>query len=445
MRIFFLLTIYLLIFITPISASELLLTNDLYDRYAPYHIKVDSKGDIWVAYYDLKGAIHVKNAFTKQDIIVNEGKEKLSKRIAFDVNGDNIYVAWRDKVEASKKLYFRSIRKGGNIIDAPVLLDDNSTEALSRIKIGSNSKGHVSVIWYGEKDIDKNRHHIYTISSNDFGKTFSDIKNQTAGYYRSLYPTFLVGEDAVYVFSYSSKGGKQYMIFRKSSDGGNTWSDIKEIKEIGIVTLFIEPMKINNRLFVFWFNSYDEVPVIECAFSDDEGKTWKTFFLDDTKGLDISLLKAAHDSKGNIYLAMSGKFDEKKKSNVYIISSNDNGNTWGKLIPLRRYPFDNTTAINPDVLALNDGTVVVTWVDYRNIRSNIYMQYSKDGGKTWQDNDIPLEEPGRFNTSIHPFTNNLVKAKDKFYLLAYRHLSDEKLEKTNLLLIDFNLGERGGK
>jgi len=42
------------------------------------------------------------------------------------------------------------------------------------------------------------------------------------------------------------------------------------------------------------------------------------------------------------------------------------------------------------IQAEDDGTVIAVWVDYRNLRSNIYMQYSRDYGKTWQEKDIPL-------------------------------------------------------
>lgn len=444
MKSFIFLIFYLFIIVIPLSAEEIPITTNFYDRYAPYQIATN-KDSIWITYYDTEGSIRVKNPFITKDFIINEGRQKLSKRMAFNVQDDNIFVVWRDKVHDSKQLFFRAIRENGKIIDEPVLLDKDTTEALTRMKVASNSKGHVTVIWYGERDINKHRHHIYTKSSNDFGKTFLKIENQTLGYYRSLYPTILADDSATYIFSYSSKEGKQYMLFRKSIDGGLTWSEITEIKQIGVVTLFIEPIKINNRLHVFWFNSYDEIPVVEGAYSDDDGKSWKTFYLEDTRGLDISLLKVANDSKGNIYLAMSGKFDEKEKSKVYILCSNDNGNTWSKLTNLRHYPLDNTTAINPDILATDNGEVVVVWVDYRNIRSNIYMQYSKDGGKTWQANDIPLEEPGRFNTAIYPFRKSLVRIKDKFYLLAYRHANDEILEKANLLLIGFNLDKGGSK
>ena len=71
------------------------------------------------------------------------------------------------------------------------------------------------------------------------------------------------------------------------------------------------------------------------------------------------------------------------------------------------------------------------------------MQYSRDYGKTWQEKDIPLEEPGKFNTAFFQYTDDIVKVKDKYYFLAHRFKSDALGKDADLLLIDFSL-ERGG-
>ncbi len=429
------------IFTSLVWAGEKSLTPESFYRYKPSEIKVDSRGNIWTAYYDLKGGIHIRNITENRDLRVNEGREGLAGGLAFDVQGGHAFVVWREKI-GGKKLNFRATHDSGKTISEPILLDDNSSEALTRIKIESNSRGDVYIIWYGERQIGDARYHIYSVSSNDFGRTFSGVKNLSTGYKNSIYPTILVDEEGAYIYSYSKRGGKRYMVFRKTSDRGRRWSDLVEIKEIGVVTLFIEPIRVGKRLHVFWFNTYDGVPVVEGAYSDDGGNSWKTTAFEDTRGLDIGLLRVAHDSKGHIYLAMSGVWSDDEKNRVYIIRSEDNGTTWEKLTPLRRYPFENTHAKNPDILASDNGEVVVVWVDYRNIRSNLYMQYSKDYGKTWQEKDMPLEEPGRFNTVHYPYTDSLIKYKERYYVLGYRFKGDITLGEADLLLLDFTLDSR---
>ncbi len=161
------------------------------------------------------------------------------------------------------------------------------------------------------------------------------------------------------------------------------------------------------------------------------------------EGLDTALVRVAHDSKGHIYMAVAGVKTAGEKESVYLLRSEDNGATWGEMVPVRHYSPKNTKAEHLLLRAEDDGTVVAVWKDFRNIRSNIYMQYSKDYGKTWQDKDIAIEEPGRFNTGFFPYTDEIVKVKNKYYLLAHRFSGDILSDKANLLLLDFTIDGGG--
>lgn len=436
---------FILYFSLPSFSSERVVFEGNYNRFEKSFIKADSKGDVWAAFYDMNGLIHAKNIKSGLDIIVNQGMEGGDSRgLAFDVNGENLYIAWRVK-EAGKKVYFRAIRDAGKTISDPLLIDDNATEALANIKIKSNSKGRVIVIWKGEKIRGKDGkplYHLYAICSEDFGKTFSEPVNLTLGYELPVHPYLIMDEGRVYFFSSSIRDGKRYLIFRKTLNGCNTWSEPVEIKEIG-VGIDVEPMKVKNRLYVVWANSYyDDTHIMEGAYSEDEGKTWKTVVFEDTRGLDVGRMKATHAKTGHIYVVMSGRWEKRGRHNVYMLRSEDAGNTWSKLMPLRQYPFKNTTAEIPDIRATDSGEVVVSWIDYRNIRSNLYLQFSADYGKTWQMKDIPLEEPGKHNTRYYYYTDNIIKVGDTYFVLAYR-FRDDRLKETHPLIIDFSPGKRG--
>jgi hypothetical protein len=445
--------IFILIFVSSAWAGEEKLIQESCNRFKPLSVEVDGKGNIWTAYYDSKNAIHIKNLSDGIDLIVNEGRESISEGLSFEVQGDYVFVVWMEIISGRKRLYFRTIHDNGKSMSEPVLIDDNTTEAFTRIKIRSDTSGNVHVLWYGGRKKGDAFEHLYSVSSHDFGRTFSEIKNMTRGYDESIYPALLVDEKNAYMFSYSSTGFetndvKRYMIFRKTEDGGRTWSEPVEIGKIGVVTLFIEPIKVGDRLHVFWFNSYDIgsiVPIVEGAYSEDGGKTWVKTAIEETRGFDIGHLRVAHDSKGHIYLALSGKWEFEQKEKAYVIRSEDNGTTWEKMIPIRHYPFDITTVTKPDILATEEGEVVVIWADFRNIRSNLYMQYSKDYGRTWQDEDTPLEEPGRYNTAHYAYTDSLIKIDDKYYVLAYRFKNDNvRIGEAYCPLVEFTL-EDGGK
>jgi hypothetical protein len=423
-------------------AGEALLTADeFYSSYNPTYLKLDGSGNLWTAYHGMNGEVFVKNLTEKRQFKMSEGEGKRYRGFIMEVEGNNIYMSWCEKSKEGKKLYFRAIYDGKTLAE-PVLLDNNATEALTRIKIGASSGGNIQVVWYGERMVDSSKYHLYAASSNDFGKTFSEPRNLTRGYLNSIYPTILMDDQTAYVFSYSMTDRKQLMMFRKTTDNGKTWSEPAIIRELdGTVTLFVNPVKVGKRLHVFWYTTTEKGPMVEQAWSDDEGTTWKTRVFEETRAFDITLLNVAHDNKGRIYMALSGRTSE-TKDKVYILRSEDNGSTWDKLKPLRHYPYETTMATKPLIRAEDDGTVVVVWTDYRNIRRNLYMQYSLDGGKTWQEKDMPLVEPGKLNTSYWPYTNDLVLLKGRYYLLASRYRDDRLLEDADLVLLDFDI--KGG-
>jgi hypothetical protein len=445
-RIF--LSIILLLFLAPqVFGGEEQIIPEHFNRFEPTYAKVDDNGTIWTGYQDTNGEFHVRNLTSKADTIVSAGKGKASRGYILETQGNRLYLAWREKIESRKGLYFRAISDGGKTVSDPVLLDDNKTEALSRIRIGSNAKGDVFVLWYGEKMVNKERYHYYIAVSNDFGKTFSEPRNVTPGYDMAIYPTLLVEQDNAYIFSYAVKGGKHYMIFSQSQDHGKTWTEPVEIKETpGTVTTYIKPLKTAKRLHVFWYCTTEDGPVIQGAYSDDDGKTWKARTFEDTKGISTNYLDVAADAKDHIYLVFSGN-RENSKSNVHLMTSNDNGSTWAAAVSPRHYPFDKTMALFPKVIVTEDGKVVVVWIDYRNIRSNIYLQYSDDFGKTWLEKDRPLEEPGKFNTYYNAtVSENFVKVRDRYHLLAFRFPGDmTNSGEADLFLLDFGLNQRGEK
>jgi hypothetical protein len=438
--------IFLLIFLfavaSPLWAGERTLTPD-FDRFEAPYIKVDDKGNIWTAFYDLKGDIHIRNTSGEGDLVVNEGRERAPGGIGFDVQGNNVYVVWREKA-GGKKLWFNASRDGGKTFGGdPVLLDERNA-AIPRIKMSSNEKGDIFILFLGEAQVGNSKYNLNFTCSHDFGKTFSEAQNLTLGYENTIYPTLFAEGEKVSMFSDSGKGGKRFMIFRRSTDGGRTWSEPLEIKEIVAATVYIEPIRVGNRLHVLWLDTIDNEHIVGAAFSDDDGQTWKSAALADTRGMDIGLMRVAHDSEGHIYLAFSAQREDKEKIKLFVMRSEDNGEIWEKPFMLRHYPFEKTQALYPHIIAAEKGVVVVVWVDYRNIRSNLYMQVSKDNGKTWQGKDVPLEEPGRFNTAHYALTESLVRIGDTYYELAYRLLDDFISErKADLLLLDFKT-ESGG-
>lgn len=417
------------------------------------------KGDILVGYYDTKGNIILKRQ-GGNPIVLNDG-ERLGPPSGFTQYsvGNKVYALWREKGRGKKVIFLRSSLDGGIQWDKRAIVDEE-TEALTRIKVSGDEKGNLFVAWLGnkyypddpippiteegekrkEKKIKEKKdtsYHIYVRNSPDYGKTWGKTIRVTEGYYHSIWPALLTNEKKAYTFSWSGREGKMYIIFRKTDDGEN-WKPPVHIKEVGDV-LLITPLKIAERLFVMWFGKYkNDGYILEGAYSEDDGKIWHTIRLQEAKGLDIGSMDLIADGE-HVYLVFSARRESlsvSQKQNIYFLRSQDSGKTWEPLQIIRHYPYVHTNALYPNITADGKGNVAVVWNDYRNIRGDLYINYSSDFGKTWKTEDIPLSKKGKNNTYIYPFIKSLQRIGDTYYVLSARY-KDDAFQAAELFMKDF--------
>jgi hypothetical protein len=147
--------------------------------------------------------------------------------------------------------------------------------------------------------------------------------------------------------------GKAYMVFSKSSDGGNTWSAPSLMTAITMPFDWTLP---NSSVRVYNY------PVI---------------------GVDNSSGPYA----GNLYAVMYNWTGTHLQ--VQVVRSTDGGNTWSK--PVLVAPASDThDQFFPWLSVSSAGLVGVSWLDRRNDPANIDYQafaaISKDGGQSFQPN-----------------------------------------------------------
>jgi hypothetical protein len=140
-----------------------------------------------------------------------------------------------------------------------------------------------------------------------------------------------------------------YMVFSKSSDGGNTWS---KPTLMASVTLHGLP------------NTYIGFP--------------------NTPGIAVDASEGSHS--GNVYVVVynwTGTFLQ-----VQVVRSTDGGNTWSKPVPVA--PGITHDQFLPWISVSPGGLVGVSWLDRRNDPANIdyqaYAAISANGGQSFQPN-----------------------------------------------------------
>ena len=213
--------------------------------------------------------------------------------------------------------------------------------------------------------------------------------NMTIGKDGTVYLTWMYCNTGPYFCN----NHKAYMMFSKSTDGGNTWSTPKRMI---VVTLLSTPLP-NTHVGV------TNYPVI---------------------GVDNS--NGAH--AGNLYVVMynwTGIY-----MCVQVIRSADGGNSWSKPVPVAP-ASDTHDQFLPSLSVSPTGRVGVSWLDRRNDPANVDYQafaaISTDGGRSFPNTQLTTafsnpDTNGTLNNWMGDYTGNTFAGAD--FLAAWMDSSN---------------------
>lgn len=430
--------IFFFVFFTAIfSHADQRVNSNAYNFASVPLLKTDSKGNVYMGYYSKEGSLFLrKNNQEEITVTVEGGAGEFAELTFFD---DDMVLTWRPKLfTAEKYIYVQRSSDGGKTFSKPIVLN-TASHALPPIHVAADSKSRMYVAWVDERD----KHRLYMNYSLDKGKTFqeSDI-NLTPDFSAAVRPTLVLDGDNVHLFFLGARKGSKStadsesgIYHRVSKDSGKTWSDIMMIQDFTDWTPFaVTSTKSDGNIMVFWAG----VKGLYGAFSKD-GNIWNKYEFKDAIDHDVSRLSVMPDNKGDVFIATSWKkwgTHYTIKPNVYLYRSEDNGKTWSEPQKLNRNEFDNTSAFLPVISVSKDGTIVVAWQDHRNIRGDIYINYSKDRGKTWLDKDINIEKDVGRDNSYYPYMAN---HNDRYYILWTRFADDRMFEDADLYMKEISI------
>ncbi len=337
-----------------------------------------------------------------------------------------IYVAWEDSRSGNKDIYLSKSTNLGVAWSTPnvKITDDVASQDQEAPSLGIDSNGVLYCAWAdvraGFPNFD-----IYFANSTDDGATWSPNKKINSDGIpprQQTEPTLTVGSDGtVYVVWQDLRSQTDFDIFfSKSTDGGATWlnPDVKVNIDATNASQTAPTIAVNktNVIFVAWADRRLGDDDIYFSKSVDGGMSWSPNIRvnSDDLGNISSNPSIAVDNSGIIYLVWQDNRNGNR--DIYFAKSSDGGSTWTD--PEIRIDDDITSSNqgNPSIGVNSTGAIFVVWQDFRSGSDNdIYFAKSTNGGLNWSDPNIRVnDDPG---TKIQEMPDLAVSANGTAYVV----------------------------
>ncbi|QNL22619.1 exo-alpha-sialidase [Hyphobacterium sp. CCMP332] len=208
---------------------------------------------------------------------------------------------------------------------------------------------------------------------------------------------------------------KSNILFSKSTDAGATWSEAIRINQKSGNCLdddqttegAVPAVGPNGEIYVSW--SYNDT--IWFDKSTDGGKTWlenDIVVVNQVGGWDMDIpgimrcngmpitlcdLSDGQNS-GSIYINYADQKNGITDTDVWLVKSEDKGETWSNPIKVNRDSSGNHQFFTWMAIDQNDGNLYAVFYDRRNFTSTeteVFLAWSKDGGETFFNKKINEE------------------------------------------------------
>ena len=439
--------------IEPMSSRSL-------DIHSAWDYRQDGQAGLWLAYYDKARLLHLRSPSGDDRLLVPEGRAQAPSGLALSASEGGVHMLWRDKFPKKGLFLFDSTRPES----APVDVGGDS-EPLARFRLASAGNGLTHMLWYGEKSGQPTGelHNLYYRNQDPKTGVLSPVAMLMSG----IYPVMSADTAGnLMVYSWSQDQGMKRIVARfrdagaqqDAADGG--FGEAAKVADVPEMTPIFEAFRSGSRWFVMWLSQYGADKsgfLLEGAHSDDKGKTWTHFSFEDLRGYDIASLQTATDDAGHLLIGVTGRLrkgDAQPKQDVFLIRSDDGGDTWTKAVRLRepmpasaapaQGSAGSLSAFHARNLSLafgsQPGQVLAVWEDWRNIRSSLYASLSNDFGRTWDLTNVPLPVSAGKNLGLRFEPNAIYFSGGRYHVIAEQP-TDDAMKAKDLVRLSFSVDD----
>ena len=421
--------------------------------YAKKNIPTDKRfaivaigNELGVLYQDKGSFIFYKNGVSTT--IATDQKSAGHFWLHYD--GRRIYALWWRKFNADKKgkqLFISVSEDQGKNFSTPKVLN-NDFGVLPTISIASDGD-NVIVTYHDERQPGVFK--VYANISSDGGRTWlsNDIlvdqeSVQMSSDKRKLNsavaPSAFVLDKKFVVLWLQLNSHGFYLNSRAYDLANQSWSAIKVVySNPELLDTEYKAYKSGNKLIALIDGKKEGL----LAFiSGATGATWKALGSNYSKMTDkpgVSFLSLA-TSKDRAYVITTREYPNKKPSiDLSVISLSEE--KWiGEPQEFDRYKDHKLTrSTNPMIGALDDGTLIAVWDDYRHILSTVYFDMKKPGDEKWLEKPQPLTAPGFYNLNL----SDLIMGDTKAWVIIKGSKSNGKKLVNEFYVQEISKGANG--
>jgi hypothetical protein len=245
--------------------------------------------------------------------------------------------------------------------------------------IGAYPPANVYVVWI---DSTPGNSEIFFKRSTDSGSSWAPSQRLTWTPGNSSPASIAVNAYGyIYVVWYDDTPGNDEIYFKKSTDGGSSWSANQRLTWSSEDSINPEIAADSfGHLHVVWYESL-MLPEVYYKKSTNAGSSWLT-----SKRLTWTAETSSHprigvESSGNLHVIW--KEEVTGNEEIYYKKSTDNGETWTTSKRLTWTPGDSWY---PSMAVTSSGDIHVAWDDDTPGNREIYYKKSTAGGDTWTTN-----------------------------------------------------------
>jgi hypothetical protein len=263
--------------------------------------------------------------------------------------GNNVYVVFF----SSGGVFLIKSTDGGNNFGSPVKVNGIALLVGYGIKIGAFGN-NVYIVW---TEFPGQFQDVFFMRSTDGGNSFSDKKNISANYGQSVYPDLEVVGNNIYVVWIDYTVGNSEVYFKRSVDGGTSFSKLINLSNnpsFGDGGAAIG--SLGNNVYVFWDDANSGLFSILMRKSSDEGHTFGVKKIITSAGV-FPLVDVSSDNKVHL------SWTEKKRNAIGVDFIYERSVNEGTSFSCSTKLKASTTEQDARLIS-SDGRVFIFWLSY---------------------------------------------------------------------------------